>query len=75
MRSEMYQGFSDSQFQGFGSVRSPIQCQGIDRGHRRMAEVAVCGSVDPQNLWGTLGSIGSTLLKTAPTWAPLLASL
>ena len=28
--------------------RRPIQCEGIERGHRRMAEVAVSGSVNPQ---------------------------
>jgi hypothetical protein len=32
----------------FGSVRRPIQCEGTERGHRRMAEVAASGSVNPQ---------------------------
>ena len=38
----------------FGSVRRPIQCEGIERGHRRMAEVAVSGSVNPQFNWADI---------------------
>jgi hypothetical protein len=48
MQPQIYMGFSESRFQSFGSVRSPIQCEGIERGHRRIAEIAVCGSVNPQ---------------------------
>jgi hypothetical protein len=60
----------------FGSVRTPIQCEGIERGHRRIAAIGVSGSVNPQSFWSSLGStlgdIGKTALKTAPIWAPLL---
>jgi hypothetical protein len=45
--------FSNPQFH-FGSVRRPIQCEGIERGHRRMSAVAVSGSVNPQSIWGDL---------------------
>ena len=71
MQPQRRKEFSEPQF-CLGSVRRPIQCQGIERGHRRIAEVAVSGSVNPQNFWGTLGDIGKTVLKTAPIWAPLL---
>jgi hypothetical protein len=37
-----------------GSVRRPIQCEGIERGPKRIAEVAVSGSVNPQFNWGGL---------------------
>lgn len=40
----------------FGPVRSPIQCEGIERGHRRIAEIAVSGSVNPQFNWADLSS-------------------
>ena len=45
----------------FGSVRSPIQCEGIERGHRRMAEVAVSGSVNPQQFGSSLGLLSNIL--------------
>jgi hypothetical protein len=64
MQPQIYNGFAESRFQGFGSVRRPIQCEGIERGHRRMAEVAVTGTVNPQFNWGGLGNIAlSTLPK------------
>jgi hypothetical protein len=37
-----------------GTVRRPIQCEGIERGPKRMAEVAVSGSVTPQIDWATI---------------------
>jgi hypothetical protein len=45
-----------------GAVRRPIQCQGIDRGPKRLAEIGVAGSVNPQINWGNvLGSVASNL--------------
>jgi hypothetical protein len=50
----------------FGSVRRPIQCEGAERGHRRAAEVASYGAVNPQGInWGQIAS----------TALPLIASL
>lgn len=37
-----------------GAVRRPIQCEGIERGPKRMAEVAVNGAVNPQIDWGSV---------------------
>ena len=53
MQPQISTEYSESQ-SSFGSVRRPIQCEGIERGHRRMAEVAVSGSVNPQFNWGGL---------------------
>lgn len=39
MQAQIQQEFSENSYH-FGSVRSPIQCEGIVRGHRRIAEVA-----------------------------------
>jgi hypothetical protein len=39
-----------------GSVRRPIQCDGIVRGPERMMDVAASGSVNPQFL-GALASL------------------
>ena len=50
-------------------VRRPIQCEGIERGPKRIAEVAVSGSVNPQFDWG--GLIGNV----ARVGLPLLASV
>jgi len=63
MHPKMYSGLAGSPFQGFGPVRTPIQCEGIERGHRRIAEIGVSGSVNPQI---SLGDIGSWALKNAP---------
>lgn len=58
-------------------MRSPIQCEGIERGHRRMSAVAVSGSVNPQSIWGDLAgglaSVASSFipLPGAPIWGPL----
>ena len=44
------------------SVRRPIQCEGIDRGFKRMAEVATAGAVNPQINWGSLlGGVAQAL--------------
>ncbi|GKQ55032.1 hypothetical protein [Bradyrhizobium sp. Ce-3] len=41
---------------GGGSVRSPTQCEGIERGPKRIAEVATNGSVNPQGWGDVLGA-------------------
>jgi hypothetical protein len=71
MQPQMLEQFSEVQF-CLGSVRRPIQCGGIERGHRRIAEVAHSGSMDPQGFWDVVKSVGSVALNTAPYWAPLL---
>jgi hypothetical protein len=59
--------YPDNDLELIGGVRRPIQCEGLERGHKRTAEVAVSGSVNPQFDWGgLLGSVASTAL-------PLLA--
>ena len=40
MRPQIYQEHSDNQLL-VGSVRGPVQCQGMERGHRRIAEAAI----------------------------------
>ena len=62
MQTQLYQDYSASQFE-FGSVRSPMQCEGVERGHRRIAEAAVAGSVNPQINWG---QVGQTVLSALP---------
>jgi hypothetical protein len=53
-------------FETAGSVRSPIQCEGIKRGPERMVDVAASASVNPQ-FWGALASLAipaiSSLIK------------
>jgi hypothetical protein len=45
-----------------GAIRRPIQCEGIERGPKRMAEVAVSGAVNPQIDWGSvLGGVAQAL--------------
>lgn len=63
MQPQIYQSFPESRFQGFGCARTPIQCEGIERGHRRIAEIGVSGSVSPQINWGGLGNLA---LQTLP---------
>ena len=62
MRPQIYQEHSDNQLP-FASVRSPVQCQGVERGHRRIAEAAVAGSVNPQqfNMSSGLGLLSNIL--------------
>jgi hypothetical protein len=45
-----------------GSVRCPIQCEGVVRGPERMIEIGVNGSVNPQFNWKGLGGILSDAL-------------
>ena len=66
MRPQIHKGFmhteSSETHVRFGSVRSPIQSEGIERGHRRMADVAVSGSVDPQQFgYARLGLLKNIL--------------
>jgi hypothetical protein len=45
-----------------GTVRRPVQCEGLDRGPRRMAEMAASGGVNPQFDWGgLLGNVAHAL--------------
>lgn len=45
-----------------GTVRRPVQYEGIERGPKRMAEVAVSGSMNPQfDLGGLLGALAPAL--------------
>ena len=53
---EFFGKLEEPQFH-FGAVRSPIQCQGIERGHRRTAAVGAYGSVNPQQ-FGNGSSLG-----------------
>ena len=48
--------YARNDFETFGSVRSPIQCEGIERGPKRIAEVAANGSVNPQGWQDILGT-------------------
>jgi hypothetical protein len=66
MQPQIRREFLEDRFQ-FKPVRCPIQCEGIERGHRRIAEVAVSGSVNPQ--WGL-----SDVWGAAKTFLPYLYS-
>jgi hypothetical protein len=45
------------------TVRRPIQCEGIERGPKRVAEVAVSGSMNPQfDLGSFLGAVAPPIL-------------
>lgn len=48
-------------FDAVGSVRRPVQCEGIKRGPERMAEVGVSGSVNPQFSWGDIANVVKTV--------------
>jgi hypothetical protein len=54
--------YARNDLETIGTVRSPIQCQGIERGPKRIAEVAASGSVNPQGWQDILG----TALQAAP---------
>jgi len=45
----------------FSSVRSPIQCEGIERGPKRIAEIAESGAVNPQGWTDILGGVAQAL--------------
>jgi hypothetical protein len=46
--------YPKDQLEMIGTVRRPIQCEGIERGPKRIAEVASSGAVHPQINWGSL---------------------
>ncbi len=53
-------------------MRRPIQCEGIERGPQRAANLGVAGSVQPQffgPLLGALGPIALNALKGAVSGA------
>jgi hypothetical protein len=43
------------------TVRRPVQCEGIERGPKRIAEVAASGSVNPQGWTDILGGVAQAL--------------
>ncbi|UPK04548.1 MULTISPECIES: hypothetical protein [Bradyrhizobium] len=47
--------YARNDLETFRTVRSPIQCEGIERGPKRIAEVATSGSVNPQGWEDILG--------------------
>jgi len=53
--------YSTNNMEMIGTVRRPIQCEGIERGPKRIAEVAVSGSMNPQwglsDLWNTVAPV------------------
>ncbi len=53
--------YARSDFETVGSVRSPIQCEGIERGPKRIAEIAVNGSVNPQGWQDIVGAAAQAL--------------
>ena len=46
-------------------MRKPIQCEGVERGPAKTAQMAVAGSVNPAFLGGLLSSVLPTLGKAA----------
>ncbi len=44
-------------------MRLPIQCEGIERGPERAAQLGVVGSVQPQFLGGLLATLGPIALN------------
>ena len=53
--------YAKNDFETVGSVRSPIQCEGIERGPKRIAEIAANGSVNPQGWQDILGGVVNAL--------------
>ena len=53
-------------------MRSPIQCEGIERGPQRAAQIGVTGSVNPQFSWGDILSGVGSVAKTA---LPIIAGM
>lgn len=49
-------------------MRKPIQCEGVERGPAKTAQIAVAGSVNPAFLGGLWSSI-SPVLKNAAVGA------
>jgi len=59
--------YSNDDLNTIGTVRSPIQCQGIERGPKRIAEVGVSGSMNPQISFNDIvGGIGSLAQAAGP---------
>jgi hypothetical protein len=62
----------DEQFETMGSVRRPIQCEGLARGPERMAQIGVSGSVNPQF---SLGDVLGVVKQVAPIALGALGAL
>ena len=45
-------------------MRKPIQCEGVERGPSKTAQIAAAGSVNPA-FWGSLASAALPVLKNA----------
>jgi hypothetical protein len=54
--------YARNDLETIGTVRSPVQCEGIERGPKRIAEVAASGSVNPQGWQDIFGGV----LQAAP---------
>jgi len=53
--------YARNDLETFSTVRSPIQCEGIERGPKRIAEVANSGSVNPQGWQDIVGAAAQAL--------------
>ncbi len=54
-------------------MRSPIQCEGIERGPQRAAKIGVAGSVQPQfGFSDILSGLGSVAKVALPALAGLI---
>ena len=55
------QMYTRSDLEIVATVRRPVQCEGLDRGPKRVAEVAASGGVTPQDWTSILGAIPGIL--------------
>jgi hypothetical protein len=62
MYNQGTQMYTRSDLEIVATVRRPVQCEGIDRGPKRMAEVAASGSVNPQFDWSSLVPVATGIL-------------
>jgi hypothetical protein len=53
-------------------MRRPIQCEGIERGPQRAAQIGVVGSVQPQFLSSLLSGLGSVAKVALPAIAGMI---
>ncbi len=49
-------------------MRRPIQCEGIERGPARAAQVGTLGSVQPQFLGSAVGALAPVAIDAASRW-------
>jgi hypothetical protein len=60
--------YQDNGLEITGGVRSPIQCKGLDRGPKRIAEVAVNGSVNAQGWLDDIIGAATKVGKVTGWW-------